>query len=95
MNGRNRQAPFWNLAEVKVKGLEGEKVVCELAVPSKAGKFGDDGHKCHFDLGISVQGQSAADAWKEVDRLAKKWRIPVSIEFLWRQTAKAQHRGKN
>lgn len=48
----------------------------------------------HADLGISVQGQSAADAWKEIDRLAKKWSIPVSVEFSWRQNPKAQHPGR-
>jgi hypothetical protein len=41
-----------------------------------------------------VQGQSAQDCWKEVDRLAKKWRIPVSVEFWWRQNPKAQFPGK-
>jgi hypothetical protein len=41
-----------------------------------------------------VQGQSASDCWKEVDRLAKKWRIPVSVEFWWRQNPKAQHPGR-
>ena len=46
-------------------------------------------------LGISVQGQSAADAWKEVDRLAKKWRVPITVEFMWRQKSKAQYPGKN
>ena len=37
---------------------------------------------------------AAAGAWKEVDRLAKKWRIPVTVEFVWRQNPKAQHPGK-
>jgi hypothetical protein len=101
IGGKPIQNPKWAtilhtmLAQVKAKGFEDEKLVRELAVPAKAGKYEDDGYKYHFDLGISVQGQSAADAWKEVDRLAKKWRIPVSVEFIWRQTAKAQHPGKN
>ena len=41
-----------------------------------------------------MQGKSAPDCWKEVDRLAKKWRIPVSVEFQWRQNPKAQFPGK-
>jgi hypothetical protein len=82
------------IAQVKAKGLEGEKLVRELGVPSKANNFEDDGYRYVPQLGISVQGQSAADAWKEVDRLAKKWLIPVSVEFVWRQNPKAQHPGK-
>jgi hypothetical protein len=101
IGGRPIKNPNWAtilhtmLAQVKAKGFEGEKLVRELAVPTKAGKYEDDGYKYQIDLGLSVQGQSAADAWKEVDRLAKKWRIPVTVEFMWRQTPKAQHPGKN
>lgn len=82
------------IAQVKAKGFEGEKLVHELAVPTKAASYEDDGYRYYPELGISVQGQSAADAWKEVDRLSKKWRIPVAVEFVWRQNPKAQHPGK-
>ena len=82
------------IAQVKAKGFEGEKLVRELGVPSKAASYDEDGYRYVPDLAISVQGQSAADAWKEVDRLARKWRIPVNVEFVWRQNPKAQHPGK-
>jgi hypothetical protein len=82
------------IAQVKAKGAEGERLVRELAIPAKAEKYEEEGFKFHPDLGISVQGQSASDAWKEVDRLAKKWRIPVTVEFWWRQNPKAQYPGK-
>jgi hypothetical protein len=100
INGKSVRSPRWSsilltmIAQVKARGLEGEKLVRELAVPAKAVRYEDDGFKYHSDLGISVQGQSAADAWKEVDRLAKKWGIPVSVEFWWRQNPKAQHPGR-
>lgn len=100
INGKLIQNPNWAsilhvmIAQVKAKGFEGEKLVRELGVPSKAASYDDDGYRYFPELGISVQGQSAADAWKEVDRLAKKWRIPVSVEFAWRQNPKAQHPGK-
>lgn len=100
INGRPIQNPNWAsilhvmLAQVKAKGFEGEKLVQELAVPAKNASYEDEGYKYFPELGISVQGQSAADAWKEVDRLAKKWRIPVKVEFVWRQNPKAQHPGK-
>lgn len=82
------------IAQVKAKGFEGEKLVRELAIPAKVEQFEEEGFRYHPELGISVQGQSATDCWKEVDRLAKKWRIPVSVEFWWRQTPKAQYPGK-
>ena len=82
------------IAQMKAKGFEGDKLVRELAIPAKAEQYEEEGFKYHPDLGISVQGQSASDAWKEVDRLAKKWRIPVTVEFLWRQNPKAQYPGK-
>src|SRR5829696_6225985 len=87
INGKALHSPRWSailltmIAQVKAKGFEGEKLVRELAIPAKAEWYEEEGFKYHPDLGISVQGQSASDAWKEVDRLAKKWRIPVSVEF--------------
>jgi hypothetical protein len=44
--------------------------------------------------GISIQGQSAMDAWKEVSRLAEKYSIPVDVRLKWRENEKAQHPGK-
>jgi hypothetical protein len=100
INGKALHSPRWSsillavIAQVKAKGAEGERLVRELSIPAKAEKYEEEGFKFHPDLGISVQGQSASDAWKEVDRLAKKWRIPVTVEFWWRQNPKAQYPGK-
>jgi len=100
INGKSTRSLRWSailltmIAQVKAKGFEGEKLVRELAIPAKAEQYEEEGFRYHPDLGISVQGQSASDCWKEVDRLAKKWRIPVMVEFWWRQTPKAQYPGK-
>lgn len=100
INGKALHSPRWAallltmIGQVKAKGFEGEKLVRELAIPAKAEQYEEEGFKYHPDLGISVQGQSATDCWKEVDRLAKKWHIPVSVKFWWRQNQKAQHPGK-
>jgi hypothetical protein len=82
------------IAQVRKKGLEGEKLVQELRIGSKRDPYGDEGYAYYPDLGISVQGQSAADAWKETERLATKWRIAVVVEFKWRDNPKAQFPGK-
>jgi hypothetical protein len=100
ISGKSIQSPRWSaillamIAQVKAKGFEGEKLVRELAIPAKAELFEEEGFRYHPELGISVQGQSASDAWKEVDRLAKRWRVPVTVEFWWRQNPKAQHPGQ-
>jgi len=82
------------IGAVKAKGLSGEKLVTELQIPAKASEYDLDGYKYQPDLGISIQGQSAMDAWKEVSRLAQKYRIPVEVRFQWRDNEKAQHPGK-
>jgi len=100
VRGMSIQSPRWRnillamIAQVKAKGFEGEKLVRELNIPAKAERYEDEGFTYHSDLGISIQGQSAADAWKEVDRLATKWRIPITVEFWWRQNPKAQYPGR-
>lgn len=100
INGKAIPNPKWAsillvmIKQIKAKGYDGEKLERELAVPTKTFDYEDDGYTYHPEIGISVQGQSAADAWKEVDRLAKKWRIPVHVEFVWRPNSKAQHPGK-
>ena len=100
IDGELIKHPNWALilhtiiARVKARGFDGEALVRELGIPSKVGQYEENGYSYSSDLGISFQGQSAADAWKEVDRLAQKWRIPVHVEFVWRQNPKAQYPGK-
>lgn len=100
VDGKAIHSPRWSailltvIAQVRAKGFEGDKLVRELHIPAKAEQYEEEGFKYHPDLGISVQGQSASEAWKEVDHLAKKWRIPVTVEFWWRQNPKAQYPGR-
>jgi hypothetical protein len=100
VNGKALHSPRWSalllmiIKQLKKKGLEGDSLVRELQVPARAARYEEEGFKYHADLGISVQGQSASDAWKEVERIAKKWNIPVNVEFWWRQNPKAQHPGR-
>ena len=100
VNGDEIKNPKWatllvtTITEVKSKGLVDLKLVRELQIPSRVGEYSEEGFKYHADLGISVQGQSAQDAWKEVERLSQKWRMPVIVKFQWRQNEKAQHPGR-
>lgn len=83
------------IASLKAKGLLGRTLVGELQVPAKTFQYSSDGYKYHPELGISVQGQSAQDAWKEIERIANKWAIPVEVKFQWRQNKNAQHPGRS
>lgn len=100
VNGKAIQNPHRStilltvIAQVKAKVGKSDKLLRELHVPAKANKHENEGFKYHSKLGISIPGQSASDAWKEVDRLAKKWGIPVQVEFEWRQNPKAQYPGR-
>lgn len=100
IDGKALPRPRWSaillavIAQVKAKGLDGDRLVRELAIGARTTKYEEEGFKYHPDLGISIQGQSASDCWKEVDRLAGKWRIPVTVEFMWRQNPKAQYPSK-
>ena len=100
INGKAVHSPRWSsmlltmIAQLKAKGFEGDELVRELQVPAKAERYEEEGFKYHPDLGISVQGQSASDAWKEIDRIARKRSIPVVVEFWWRENEKAQFPGR-
>jgi len=100
VNGKAIQSPRWSdillmmIAQIKAKGFTGAKLVRELHVPTRAELYEQEGYRYHAKLGISVQGQSASDAWKEVNRLANKWKIPVKVEFTWRHNPKAQYPGR-
>ena len=100
VNGKSIGSPRWSsillatISHLKAKGIESESLAAELNIPARAGRYEEEGFKYIPDLGISVQGQSASDAWKEIDRIATKWRIPVNVEFWWRQNPKAQFPGR-
>lgn len=82
------------IAAVKKKGLNAEDLVKVLDVPASRSKLDTQGYTFHQNLGISIQGQSAQDAWKEAERLANKFHVPVEVSFQWRDNPKAQHPGR-
>ncbi|WP_372615180.1 T4SS efffector SepA family protein, partial [Aquicoccus sp.] len=100
VEGKALRKPNWAsillavIAALKSRGMSGEKLVRELQVPSKATDYDEDGYRFHPELGISVQGQSAPDAWKEASRIAAKHKIPLKVVFQWRDNEKAQYPGR-
>ncbi|EAQ00994.1 hypothetical protein OB2597_18856 [Pseudooceanicola batsensis HTCC2597] len=81
-------------ATKKKNGMDAKALCQELQVPSKPHEYGSEGYKYQAELGISIQGQSAQDAWKEIHRLAEKHSVPVEVRFQWRENEKAQYPGR-
>ena len=74
------------IAAIKNRGLEGERLVQELSIASRSSKYNNKIYKYVSELGISIDEKSAIDLWKEIDRLAQKWTIPVEIKVVWKNT---------
>lgn len=100
VNDGGVESANWNkillavMKAVKDKGLSKEQLSVVLQINAKSYKVEDKGYTFYPELGLSVQGQSAPDAWKESQRLANKYKIPVEVKFKWREKEGAQYPGK-
>jgi hypothetical protein len=81
-------------ATKKKSGMDAKALSRELQIPSKPFEYSSEGYRYLPELGVSIQGQSAQDAWKEIHRLADKHDIAVEVRFQWRENDKAQYPGK-
>ena len=79
------------IGEVHEKGISGQNLVEHLQVPARLGRYEKEGYSFQPDLGVSIQGQSATDAWREVERLAVKHNLNVELEIQWRDSKKAAY----
>tara|TARA_R110002072_G_scaffold274859_3_gene435831 strand:- start:353 stop:904 length:552 start_codon:yes stop_codon:yes gene_type:complete len=82
------------ISAVKDKGLSKEQMSVELQINAESYKVEDKGYSFYPELGLSVQGQSAPDAWKEAKRLSEKYSIPLEVKFKWRDKEGAQYPSK-
>ncbi|MGN7437575.1 MAG: T4SS efffector SepA family protein [Alcanivorax sp.] len=100
VNKQKLDRPNWGnillavIRAVKDKGLSKEQMSVELQINAESHKLEDKGYTFYPELGLSVQGQSAPDAWKEAKRLAEKYHIPLEVKFKWRDKEGAQYPGK-
>lgn len=53
------------------------------------GTKADNGYKVLEDVGLSVQGQDANDAWKQSYELLKALKLPAEVTFVWQDNPKA------
>jgi hypothetical protein len=82
-----------SIAELQKTGLKGEALVRELKISTRADRHTKNGFKYYSELGISIQGQSARDIWREVRRLAEKYGFGVMLQLRWDDNPKAQYPG--
>jgi hypothetical protein len=61
--------------------------------PVQKGSKTDEGFQPLGNLGFSIQGVAANDAWKAVLHLARALGCAVEVEFEWRAKEDAQHPG--
>jgi hypothetical protein len=81
-------------ATKKKNAMDAKTLSQELQIPSKPYEYSSEGYKYQPELGISIQGQSAQDAWKEIHRLAEKHHIAAEVRFQWRENDNAQYPGR-
>jgi hypothetical protein len=67
-----------------------EKTIARIHKGAKT----DDGFQPLGNLGFSIQGVAANDAWKAVLHLARALGCSVEVEFEWRSKEDAQHPGR-
>lgn len=101
VGGRKLAKANWSVVLLKVitatkrkNGMDARKLSHELQIPSKPYEYNSEGYRYQPELGISIQGQSAQDAWKEIQRLADKHHVAVEVRFQWRENDKAQYPGR-
>jgi hypothetical protein len=58
------------------------------------GRKEDDGYHYIPDLDISIQYVDSHGAWRNALHLAKRVRLPISVEFVWRENPNAQYPGE-
>jgi len=61
---------------------------------ARPGTYTKEGFHPVRGTGLSVPGMSAPNVWKVALQIAKKLRVPIVVQFYWRDIPEAAHRGK-
>jgi hypothetical protein len=85
---------YWNpllhaVIRESLKHLTKEQMRNLLTCNYFAGKKEDHGYKYLDDVGISVQGADANNAWKAIYNILKVIKVPVEVTFMWQDNPKA------
>ena len=90
---------YWNtlLAEViraaVSKGAEASKILNVIQTPAQPGKHVGPGFRYLDEAKLSFQQLNSDRAWAEAYRLARHFRIPVEVRWIWLEKDKAHMPG--
>jgi hypothetical protein len=76
------------------QGLRAQQIQGLTGVNVKSGKKTDEGYTYLDDVNLSVQGQDANAACRGIVAIARNLKMPVHLEFMWRDKDGAAHPGK-
>jgi len=100
LDGTPLPKPNWNgllfaLARRTEDRLKnGEEANRLIIVNFVSGRKEDEGYRFIPEIGLSVQGQDANNAWRGACHIAKQLGIPLEVEFLWRNKEGAAFPGE-
>ena len=100
VRGKPLDAPSWNSVLDEMVGVAKKRFGKFSDLQSRASVHVVEGEKTeegyHFlpDAGVSVQGQSANDAWRSIAQLARELDCSVQVSFFWRQKKEALRAGE-
>jgi len=85
---------YWNALMLAVirdaKQLLSTKQVSDLILCNHfIGKKESNGYKYLDDVGVSVQGQDANNAWRTTYNVLKAIKVPAEVTFVWQDKPKA------
>ncbi len=98
--GTRIDSPSWNVlldvsirqAVRKLGGVEHLRKVVPINVME--GKKTDQGYRYLADVNVSVQGQSAKDAWRATAKIARRLAHTVHVQFYWQNKEGAERPGE-
>jgi hypothetical protein len=86
---------YWNgilVATIRAAWQHGatlNQISSNLLANHYSGVKDEGGYKPIPDVGLSVQGQDAKNAWKSTAYLASAFGIPVEVAFIWQNNPRA------
>jgi hypothetical protein len=100
VGSKSLDSPTWNalldeLVRLAKRQLGDFSAVRKVSLVNLVqGEKVDDGYHFLADIGISVQGQSANDAWRGIAQIARAIDRRVQVHFFWRSKEKALRPGE-
>ncbi|HEV7602974.1 MAG TPA: hypothetical protein VGO49_22290 [Bradyrhizobium sp.] len=85
---------YWNplmliVIRESIKHMTKEQARILILCNKVTGRKEDNGYKYVEEIGLSIQGQDANNAWKTTYNILKAIKVPVEVIFAWQDNPKA------